>query len=431
MANYAACLIPGEGALRFVPSVSLLQLLVLLVWAALFNVVGAQTWRHGRQTFVLLLAAAGLVLLLPRLRPRPRPRWLHRPRRWLGAMVVCAVVVLGAHLLAGAASCLRARPDMTDIPLNTWEAGRVLLSGENPYAVRCQLWAEVGADPHVTRTEDGIRILGVPYHYGFPYFPGMLLGFLPARLLGLGVDGIRLWNLVLAVASGWGLVLLTRRLAPNQPAATWLALAAFLSVWVYAYEIFGYAVVDIMIATFALFAFVALSRGRWGLAGALLGLAWSCKLLPAPVLLLALLVWPGARSGLRSLLAWFSGVGVAVILPFVIWGPAAFLSATILFYVAHHAPGDNTALFHYLPSGLRLPYQLLGFALTAITAVWGARRPGASAWTPLAAGFAAYVIFIAFGRMSHLNYLWSVWPLGCAALGVGLVRADDVGADAA
>lgn len=408
---------------RRVPALSWLQVVALTVWAALFNLVGLMTWRHGRQTFGLLLAAAVLLVVLPRLVARGPRGALRRPRRSLGALVLAGTVAMAGHLLWGAGAALIRQPSMTDIPRNTWQAGAVLLRGENPYATRCQLWADLERGPHVRQTREGVELYGVPYRYGFPYFPGMLIGYLPARLFGLGEEGLRVWNLVLSLATAWLLGRLVQRLAPGRPDAPLVALAAYLAVWVYPQEIFAFAVVDLFIAGLAVAAFLALAHGRWGLCGALGGLAQSCKLLPMPVVMLALACWAWGRPELRRLLGGYLLASAAVILPFVAWGPAEFLSATVLFYLVHHARGDTTALYPYLPAALRLPQQVLGFLLTALTACLPARRARGDLGAPLGAGFAAYVVFIAFGRMSHLNYLWSVWPLGCAALAVALARS--------
>jgi len=65
---------------------------------------------------------------------------------------------------------------------------------------------------------------------------------------------------------------------------------------------------------------------------------------------------------------------------------------------------------------------MVGLALTAACALWaaGLRRFGLVA--PLTLSFVSYVIFIAFNNMTHLNYMWGVYPLGCAALGVIATR---------
>lgn len=41
---------------------------------------------------------------------------------------------------------------------------------------------------------------------------------------------------------------------------------------------------------------------------------------------------------------------------------------------------------------------------------------------PLRAVFLADCMFMAFNRMTHLNYLWAVYPLGCAALMLAVAR---------
>lgn len=411
--------------MKRLPSLSVLECLGLTVWTVLFNVIGSQTWRHGRQTFVLLLVAVVFMLAMPALSHLRLPHWITRTHRPLGALVAVAALAMAVNLVWGLGEALNSRPGMTDIPRNTWQAGSVLLEGKNPYATRCQLWVEFEQGPHVQQTREGVNLHGVPYRYGFPYFPVMMLSYLPARLLGLGQEGIRVWNLVITMASLLGLVLLVRRLTPRRPATAWVAAAAFLAVKVYAEEIFSHAVVDIIIAALAVFAMLALTHQRWLLAGILLGLAQGCKLLPAPILVLAVLVWIWGRPGWRAFIGGYLTTAGIVIIPFILAGPEEFFSATVLFYLVHHAQGDTTALYPYLPPAWRLPHQIVGFLATMAVVAIPVRWRQEPAWAPMLAGFTAYLVFIAFGRMSHLNYLWSVWPLGCGALAVLLARATE------
>lgn len=99
-------------------------------------------------------------------------------------------------------------------------------------------------------------------------------------------------------------------------------------------------------------------------------------------------------------------------------------SSGAFFYLTHHAGGDDTSLWFYLPVGYRLPFSAIGYGLSLALVAWTAKKRGGDVLAPMGLGFAAYLAFIAFAPMCHLNYIWSIYPLGCVALAASAVRGS-------
>jgi uncharacterized membrane protein len=152
------------------------------------------------------------------------------------------------------------------------------------------------------------------------------------------------------------------------------------------------------------------------LAGALIGLAFAAKILPGLLIAAILFAWLARRGGWKPALAGFAVVSTIVLLPFVLWSPAAFFSATILFYLTHHAAGDTTSLWYFLPEALRLPFLLLGGLAVLGVTLWPLRSRSDDQRDLLRAIVAATFLFLAFNKMIHLNYQFAVVPLACAVL---------------
>jgi uncharacterized membrane protein len=270
-----------------------------------------------------------------------------------------------------------------------------------------------------------VRMYGVPYTYGFPYFPAMFLSYLPARAITSGYDSLRVANAIFLALNLLGIFWLTRRLSPAGLATTagLAGCVAYVGVGALQTELFRYAITDLVIATYGVFAFLALSYRRWILAGVLFGLAQACKLLPGALLVLPVLLWLWGRPGGWKLLIAYVATSVVILLPFVLLSPALFLSSTVLFYVTYHARGDYSSLWFFLPSVLKTPFRLLGYGLTAGGVGWIVRRRSEDSLAPLTIAFLAYLIFVAFSNMIHLNYIWGTYPLGCVALVAPAARA--------
>jgi len=50
--------------------------------------------------------------------------------------------------------------------------------------------------------------------------------------------------------------------------------------------------------------------------------------------------------------------------------------------------------------------------------LYAARRRREGLVWPLFLGYSSYLTFMSFAPMTHLNYLWGIYPLGCAALAI-------------
>jgi uncharacterized membrane protein len=253
----------------------------------------------------------------------------------------------------------------------------------------------------------------------------MLLSYLPVRAVVPGYDSLRVTNAILLALNLAGIFWLARRLSPASLATTagLVGCVAYVGVSVLRTELFRYAVTDLVIATYAVFAFLALSYRRWTFAGVLFGLAQACKLLPGPLLILPALLWLWGRPGAARLLIAYLSTSVALIVPFVLPNPGLFLSSTVLFYLTAHAGGDDSSLWFALPGALKPTFRIVGYLLTAGCVGWALRRRGDDLLAPLTLSFAAYAVFVAFGTMIHLNYIWGIYSLGCVALAAHAGRA--------
>jgi uncharacterized membrane protein len=181
-------------------------------------------------------------------------------------------------------------------------------------------------------------------------------------------------------------------------------------------QLFFFGITDVVIAAYVVLALVALTYQRHLLAGALMALALAAKILPGLLVAAIFFAWLGRRSGWKRALAGFAVVSAIVLLPFVAWSPAGFLSATILFYLTHHAAGDTTSLWYFLPPALRMPFLAAGGVAVLGVTLWTLRSPSDDQRDLLRAIVVASFLFLAFNKMIHLNYQFAVVPLACVGL---------------
>lgn len=395
-------------------------------WWWLFHLIGEETWTFGRVTFWRLIGVVAVSLLVSWL---SKYGCLGRWSKLVGGIAAVASLVFLVQLgLALTTELERPQNESTliDIGANTYVAGTWLLRGENPYASHAQVYHRVGPGPHVTRDGIQLKMYGLPYDYGYPYFPGMLLSYLPFRPMAGGLHSIRVANFVLLLASTAGIAVLAFLLAERGTglAAGGIASAAYVTVSVLGQELFRFGVTDIAIAAWSVFAFLAAARRRYVLAGILFGVAQACKLLPGPVLVIPLLLHLGWGRPARRMLFAYAGTAAALTLPFVALDPARFVSSTVLFYLTYHSVGDNTALWFFLPEALQPWFTGLGVVLATATVALGLKwRQSSIAW-PMMLTFVSYILLVAFSKMTHLNYIWGVYALGCASFGVLLAGQE-------
>ena len=409
---------------------------VLLPWLALLTVLHRQHWGRGPVVFAGMLGLATLALVARRLvarLPRREPRLL----AVLAIGLVAVAALTNLRQLAGVLAGSEREIPLADIGANTFAAGHWIMEGENPYAQRAQLIHRVEHRRGVTQSPDGKLLMwGLPYDYGYPYFPVMFLWYLPFLSLPLGLHGIRLGNAVLAALTCIAIHRLLAALreraststadlqtARDMAAAPWLGILAYLAWGGLGVQLFQLGVTDGVVALLATCGFWALARGRNIVAGLLLGTAQAAKLLPGPLLVLPAFLWllGDDRRGAARLLLSYAVVAVGLVLPFALLDPARFVTSTIFFYLSMHAGGDSTSLWYFLPQALRTPFLVAGWGLALATIGLGWLR-GRTLGGAVSAAFASYVLLTAFSPMSHLNYLVAVLPLGAVALAAGAVE---------
>ncbi len=385
--------------------------------------MGTYTFWFGYQTFFLMLLVAGLLVGAGSIggrAPSARlPGWL----AVAGALLLAALLARDGTLFSRAVRDVDLEAHAADIAANTYVAGSRYLDGANPYRERAQLLHELTPGPHVTVQGDSVKLFGVSYSYGYPYFPAMFLSYLPFRGIGAGYHAIR-WGNALCFAltlvlTAW----LAARSAPplvRWPAAL-LATMALAGADVLPDEIFGQGVTDILIGCYALAGYLLWSYGRPLGAGVLLGIAQSCKLLPGPLLVAPLLL-SSDRQRRGQLLGGYLLTTVVLVGPFAWADPARFVSSTVLYYLAYHSNGDTTSLWYYLPQAARPVFTFAGDVIVIAVVLSAMKGRTNDVVRPLAVAFLAYFLFTAVAPMTHLNYVWAVYPLGCVAFAAQLAR---------
>jgi 4-amino-4-deoxy-L-arabinose transferase-like glycosyltransferase len=405
-----------------------LALVVSVPWLVLFHFISTRTWGHGVTTFLLLMGVVAILVAVSVAAGRIATR---KANRWFGTagfviMLGCAVVLaadLAATLGGGG------REGISDIAQNTLAAGDHVMEGRNPYAERSQLRHSVLADDDVDVEGGKVHMYGIPYDYGYPYFPGMFLAYLPFRAVAQGANVIRLGNLAWLLASLAGAIVLVRRLTKKtgDKSLAWWAGVVCLGIPALGNELFHLGVTDGLIAALAIWAFVALSSNSYVWAGLLLGLAQGCKLFPGPLLVVPVLLWLGANRRSLRVAAGYVAAAAMSILPWLAADWRRFLSSTVLYYLTHHREGDDTALYYFLPPEFQTVHLIIGAVLTLVVVLSVLRGDRNDLLEPLRAVFLADCVFMAFNRMTHLNYLWAVYPLGCAALMLAVARTRPAG----
>jgi hypothetical protein len=362
----------------------------------------------GLVPFQDAVAVAALAVLLPLLLPRSRLAQRLAPPLLLAAFTAAGLWALSAS----------PRP-FIDVHVFQQDAARALLRGRNPYAIT---FPDIyGESPFYG---EGVSV-GGRLLFGFPYPPLSLLLALP----GVLARGDHRYAQLAALALAGALLAYAR---PGSRAALPAAGLLLLSPRVFFTLEQGWTEPFLLLllaaAVFAACRLPAPSsaagppRGAV-LLGALLGGFWALKQyapLTAPLALLLLPgPWraPGVRRWAVRALGAAAAVGLALTLPFVLWGPRAFWHSVVALHVRQ--PFREDAL-SYLAAGAaatgeRLPGALgfLAVALLGALALWCAPR------TPSGfAGALALVLlgFFAFNKQAFCNYYFLVVGALCAAL---------------
>jgi len=408
--------IPAARSKFLVPAVAIA---LVALWCVALNEVSLHTWGFGALNFGLMFAMVGLVVGAKVWGRRVRDSALSVPV--VIAASVVAAVVLG-WFLYGQFSVFQANADKdlgSDIAANTYAADFFAFDlQQNPYTSHAQTGHRVDDAPNVARVNGQLEMFGVPYYYGYPYFPAMFFLYQPFRWGDSTPQAIRTGNgvyyFLLLAAMAW----LAAILVPKgyRVLAALLSMLGFAATLALAGELFMFCTTDIVIPLFTLLGFIALKYGRHSLSGALIGWVFACKLVPGGLFVLLFLIWFWRRPERWKFLIPMFAVILAVIVPYVLKDPSAFLSATILYYLTEHAQGDSTALWFTLPAAIKPLFQIVGYSSVVALIGYAATRKSFGLPGALAICFVAGAVFVAFNRMAHLNYIWAIAPIGAVAL---------------
>jgi hypothetical protein len=393
-----------------------------LLWAVAYNVLGLFTWHYGWLTFLMLLTLAGLVAFAKRTGVSLASKSVLPSKTLVTSICVAAVILTGWFVTTQVQTfwdSLGHDYNQMDISENTYLASNfVFVLNTNPYTHMANVHADLQDAPHVSEENGQLWMFGVPYYFGYPYFPAMFISYEPFRRIDSSRQNIRDGNafyyLLLLIEIGWLSTLLVPR--GFKALACVLGIAAFASSFVLGEELFSFCVTDIVIPVFALAGFIAICYGRHSLGGGLFGWALACKVIPGGFFVLLLAIWYWRKRERWRFLIPMLATFLVVIVPFAWPNPGGFFSSTILFYLTSRASGDDTSMYFFVPSSLQLGFQILGFAGVVALIVWTARRRTLGLPGVIAMCFISDVVFTAFNRMCHLNYLWGVAPLGAVAL---------------
>lgn len=411
-------------------------LCIVGLWLGLVNLIARFTWGHG---ILIFFCNMGVLALLVWARPltaflRKRVQALatvsNRLLVSLAGIGIVLFLLLDFLALGQILENPRYGEFLIDIGKNTYLAAETLFEeGQNPYTQRCQTedWL-VAPSPHIEKAEGEVTIYGVPYYFGYPYFPLMFLSYEPFRHVLPDFNAIRIGNALLYLlavgAVGW-LASRFGNAREKKPLALF-SMMAFLGFRVWTEELFELGITDLLIFVYAVFGFIALTYKRHLVAGLLLGMTLAAKLLPGPFFFILVVAWCWKKEGALRFVFGYAFSSLIFILPFFAADPAAFVSSTILYYLASPKTLDDTSLLYFLPAFAHIPFKLIGYAWLAGLFVAFARRPrdgsGYEFDRLVKFFFLTYTVFIAFNKEVHLNHMIGIQGFGSIALVVSSMR---------
>ncbi len=271
------------------------------------------------------LAAGVVAALAAVLLPRAEP-WRRIVLVAATALVVLALLVPATLLQVGLRDGTEPWFHVNDASYQVELAGERLLDGDNPY----------GAGYLGTGLERFYSLDGTPVTDGrvetvaldhLAYFPGLpVLGAVSAALPG-PLGDLRLLMLLFALALVPAALLLPGPLELRLGAGALLAANPLMvrSTW--------FGILDAPVVLALVLAFALALRGRWGWTGVLVALALAQKqyaLVAVPFLGLA--AWQaGGGVALRRAAIASAAVLAALLVPFLVWDPRAFVDDTVVY----------------------------------------------------------------------------------------------------
>ena len=281
-------------------------------------------WDLGIVRAPALLAgvlAAVLAIVLPRREPLRRVLLIIATVGVVLALLVPATL-LQVGLRDGTAPWFHTNDAAYQVEL----AGQRILDGHNPYGA-----TYVGTGLERFYSLDGTpvidgRVETVALEH-LAYFPGLpVLGAVSAALPG-PLGDVRVLMLLFALALLPAALLLPGALELRLAAGALLAANPLMirSTW--------FGILDAPVVLALVLAFALSLRGRWGWAGALVALALVQKQYAfVAIPFLGVAAWQaGGGAALKRAGAWLVGITALFTLPFLVWGPSAFLDDTIVY----------------------------------------------------------------------------------------------------
>ena len=205
-------------------------------------------------------------------------------------------------------------------------AGERIIHGDNPY----------GFDYTGTGLERIYSLDGTPVTDGrvetvalehLAYFPGLpMIGAVSAALPG-PLGDVRILMLL------FGLALIPAALLLPGPLELRLGAGALLAANPLLVRSTWFGILDAPVVLALVLAFALALKGRWGWTGALVGLALVEKQYAfVAIPFLAVAAWQaGGRDALVRAGGWLIGVAAVVVVPFLLWGPSAFIDDTLVY----------------------------------------------------------------------------------------------------
>jgi len=311
----------------------------------------------------------------------------HAHMRWV------LLFFLAAHTLMTVA-LLRSSPAHIDVEVYLHDGVIRLLHGQNPYTMTIPNIYK----PPFTEMFYGHEVVQGRLPYGFPYLPVALLLAIPGHLLG----DVRYSQLIAMLVT----VLVLRRLASDRVgrAAAVLAVAAPTAI-----PMLNGAWTEPSLVALLAFLILGLERHRDALVALSLGLFFASK---QYVVLAIPIIWLFRRSVSRRVVLVGFGIAAAIIMPFFLIDPAAFLRTILAIQVKTPFRADSISLLVWSVNEFGWPppwafgvLPLLVGGLTAIAlAIRAPRTPAA-----FAAGFGlTLLVTVLLSRASFMNYYFLV-----------------------
>ncbi|TMK85273.1 MAG: DUF2029 domain-containing protein [Actinobacteria bacterium] len=325
-------------------------------------------------------------------------RGSERARAWLAILVLAGAAILPLGLEVA----WRARTDpgfhAQSEAIVTEEAAKALLHGRDPY-VADYLHGPLRARPLGTRTH-------------FPYLPAMLVFGLPRGLSGDAAAADARVAFAVATLSIAGAAMWLARQGGSDPWGAFL----FLVVLPTGALLMATGGDDLPVLASMFLAVVLAWRERIVGAGVAAGLAAAMKQTAWPLLLfLAVAIWRG-RGGkdVARFLGAAAAVAVPVVLPFVVWNPAAFVEDVVRFPLGlghQPTPAGTPTLGHAIVAAFPSARTPLTATLAAVIAacgllllLWRPARSIGAATARTAAAVAVAFLLAPAGRAGYLVY---------------------------